>query len=82
MNSSQACLRKLASLMMKRNKKDHDIYERITDQVIKYNIGILMLLTGRKDNAYLIISDVYRTEKCFIDFMKYRMLLLLMVEPL
>lgn len=39
-----------------------------------------MLLTGRKENAYLILSDIYSQEKCFIDYMKYRMLLLLMVD--
>ena len=41
-----------------------------------------MLLTGRKENAYLLISDIYNHEKCFIDYMKYRMLLLLMVFAL
>ena len=48
---------------------------------MKYNIGILMLLNGKKENAYLLINDVYKNEKCFIDFVKYRMLLLLMVFP-
>lgn len=45
--------------MVKKSKKENDHYERITDQVIKYNIAILMMLTGRKENAYIIISDIY-----------------------
>ena len=52
----------------------------MTDQILKYNIAILMMLTGRKDSAYAIVGDIYNNEKCFIDFMKYRMLLLLMVD--
>lgn len=80
LNSSQVCLRKLSTLLAKKSKKENDHYERITDQIIKYNIAILMLLTGRKENAYMLISDIYAHEKCFIDFMKYRMLLLLMVD--
>lgn len=74
------CLRKLGALLLKKTKKDNDHYERVTDQILKYNIAILMMLTGRKDSAYAILSDIYSHEKCFIDFMKYRMLLLLMVD--
>jgi hypothetical protein len=66
-------------LISKKNKKDAELYDQMTPQLMKYNIGILMLLNGKKENAYLIISDIYENEKCFIDYLKYRKLLLLMV---
>jgi hypothetical protein len=53
------CIRKLNSLIAKKNKKDNELYDQMTLQLMKYNIGILMLLNGKKENAYLLISDVY-----------------------
>ena len=81
-NASHVCIRKLNNLISKKSKKDSEMYDNMTVQLMKYNIGILMLLNGKKENAYLLINDIYNNQKCFIDYLKYRMLLLLMVVPL
>ena len=80
--SSQQCIRKLSQLLAKKSKKDNDHYERLTEQLIKYNLGILMAMNGKKENAFILLNDIYHNEKCFIDYLKYRMLLLLMVFAL
>lgn len=59
LNASHVCIRKLNSLISKKNKKDSELYDLMTLQLMKYNIGILMLLNGKRENAYLLISDVY-----------------------
>lgn len=58
LNASHVAIRKLNNLLSKKNKKDNEIYEHMTLQLMKYNIGILMLLNGKKENAYMLIADV------------------------
>ena len=41
-----------------------------------------MILNGKKENAFTLFNDIASNEKCFIDYLKYRMLLLLMVFAL
>lgn len=58
LNASHVAIRKLNNLLSKKNKKDNEMYEHMTLQLMKYNIGILMLLNGKKENAYMLIADV------------------------
>lgn len=58
-NASHVCIRKLNNLIIKKNKRETELYEQMTMQLMKYNVSILMLLNGKKENAHLLISDIY-----------------------
>lgn len=60
LNASHVCIRKLNNLLSKKTKRENELYDHMTLQLMKYNIGILMLLNGKKENACLLVNDVYR----------------------
>jgi hypothetical protein len=79
--SSLNCLRKLNDLLARRLKRDPARTDSQTECILKLNIAILLVLQGKRDNALVVLAELYRTRDCFIEFMQSRVFLLLLVRP-
>lgn len=76
--SSLNCLRKLNDLLARRLKRDPARTDSQTECILKLNIAILLVLQGKRDNALVVLAELYRTRDCFIEFMQSRVFLLLL----
>ena len=45
------------------------------------NMAALLVLGGRREQALLLLTEVYSHRQCFIEYMQSRLLLLVMVFP-
>lgn len=73
------CHRKLSEWLMKKSKRENYKLDCHTESIVKFNIAILLILLGKRDNALLVMTDIYKNRACFIEYMQSRIMLLLMV---
>lgn len=72
------CHRKLSEWLMKKSKRENYKLDCHTESIVKFNIAILLILLGKRDNALLVMTDIYKNRACFIEYMQSRIMLLLM----
>jgi predicted negative regulator of RcsB-dependent stress response len=77
--SSLNCLRKLNDILTRKLKRNPNRTDCQTESIIKLNIAILFILQGKRDNALVILNDIYHNRDCFIEFMQSRIFLLILV---
>lgn len=80
--SSLNCLRKLNDILTRKLKRNPNRTDCQTESIIKLNIAILFILQGKRDNALVILNDIYHNRDCFIEFMQSRIFLLILVDLL
>jgi hypothetical protein len=73
------CHRKLSEWLSKKSKRENYKLDCHTESIVKFNIAILLILLGKRDNALLVMTDIYKNRACFIEYMQSRIMLLLMV---
>lgn len=64
---------------MKKSRRENYKLDCHTESIGKLNIAILLILLGKRDNALLVMTDIYKNRACFIEYMQSRIMLLLMV---
>jgi hypothetical protein len=64
---------------MKKFKRENYKLDCYTESIVKFNIAILLITLGKRDNAMLVMTDIYKNRACFIEYMQSRIMLLLMV---
>jgi hypothetical protein len=81
--ASLNCLKKLNDILPKKMRPESDeedaSMELRSEHVIKYNIAVLLILLGKRDNALQVIKEVYKAKECFIEYAQCRILFMLMV---
>ena len=74
------CLRKLNDLHLRKFRKDtHNHQPSQTEATLMLNMSALLVLQGRREQALLLLKEVYQQRQCFIEYMQSRLLLFLMV---
>ena len=71
-------LKKLNDLIARRYKREANRADPQTENIIKLNIAVLMILQGRRDYALVLVREIYNNRNCFIEFMQTRIFLLLL----
>jgi hypothetical protein len=71
-------LKKLNDLIARKYKREANRADPQTENIIKLNIAVLMILQGRRDNALVLLREIYHNRNCFIEFMQTRIFLLLL----
>jgi hypothetical protein len=72
-------LRKLNDILVRKYRREHLLQDPQTEQIIKLNIVVHLILQGKRDYALLLLKEIYKHRECFIEFMQSRVFLLLMV---
>jgi len=76
--STLNCMRKLNDLHIRKYQRDRLAPQ--TEATIKVNLAVLLVLQGRRDQALILLNEVYQNRHCFIEFMQSRIYFLLMVS--
>ena len=78
--SAVNCLKKLNDIITRKYRREGNRNDPQTENIVKFNIAVLMILQGKRDNAMVILKEVYNNRNCFIEFMQTRILLMLLVS--
>lgn len=76
--SAVNCLKKLNDIITRKYRREGNRNDPQTENIVKFNIAVLMILQGKRDNAMIILKEVYNNRNCFIEFMQTRILLMLL----
>lgn len=57
--TSISCHRKLVEWLGKKYKRENYKLDWQTESIVKLNIGILLVLVGKRENALLLMTDIY-----------------------
>ena len=74
-------MRKLNDLLARKFKRDQPTDQQ-TQNIVKLNLVVLLILQGRRDAAILLLEEIYKQRDCFVEFMQSRIFLLLMVTSI